>query len=208
MTLTPVAKYDDVEDVRRHSEYTPAAAPLALTDSITLVADTNDEATPVTTLLGAPLHALDDTTNADPSLLTSNRPAPLTPIKDSDALAAITFGHTDVTLTTFSPSTSTYGDEEVQREHKRYMPAAALPPTDTVSVIVAPEPLLTDEVPVTTAGEVALGVEHDAAITNADPSPATLGIDAPLTVTVCPLRFAEMPGGETHDTVAVSLVSE
>ena len=183
MTLTPVAKYADVEDVRRHSEYTPAAAPLALTDSVTLVADTNDEATPVTTLLGAPLHALDDTTNADPSLLTSNRPAPLTPTVDSDALAASTFGHTDVTLTTFSPPASTYANVGDHRAHTRYTPAAALASTSTCSTITDPDPLLEHDVPLTTVGLELFGAEHDTASTNADASPLTSGIDTPPTAT-------------------------
>ena len=185
VTLTPVAKYGDVDDVRKHSEYTPAAAPLALTDSITLVADTNDEATLVATLIGKPLlHALDDTTNADPSLLTFTSPTPTTAIDDTAPLAAITLGVSDVTLNTFTPPTSTYGDPAVHRAHQRYTPAGAAAVTATVNTIVAPDPLLTDDVPMVTVGFAVLGVEHDAAITNAIPSPDTLGIDDPLTVTI------------------------
>ena len=184
VTLTPVAKYGDVDDVRKHSEYTPAAAPLALTDSITLVADTNDEATLVATLVGEPLlHAVDDTTNADPSLLTSNRPAPLTSIAAAEALASITLGVSDVTLTTFSPPASTYDNEGDHRAHTRYTPAAALESTSTCSTITDPDPLLEHDVPLTTVGLELFGAEHDTASTNADTSPLTSGIDKPPTAT-------------------------
>ena len=183
--VTLVPKYDDVEEVRKHNEYTPATALLSLTYSVTLVGEEYAEDTLVTTLVGVPLHTVDDITNADQSEATSTRPAPVTPIVDTAVLAAITLGDKDVTLITLRPPASTYSDDCVHREHSRYTPAGVLPFTAHVNVITEPYPLLdVIHVPAITAGFVAFGVEHDDAITNAIPSPDTLGIHDPLTVTI------------------------
>ena len=53
----------------------------------------------------------------------------------------------------------------------------------------------------TTVGLVVLGVEHDAATTNAEASPLTFGIELPTTATLR-LASAGIPGGSNDVIVA------
>ena len=79
VTVKPLQLYGIDDDVRRHREYTPVVAPVSITVSTIEVEDENTDATLVTELVGLE-QAVDDTTNADPSPLTSTRP---TPTKDT-----------------------------------------------------------------------------------------------------------------------------
>ena len=77
MTVNPLEKYELVEDVRMHKEYTPAKAPVFTTLNVMTFDEKNAELTLVTTLVGVPVHALDEMTNADVSPDTFTNPAPL-----------------------------------------------------------------------------------------------------------------------------------
>ena len=185
VTTSPLQKYADSLDVRTHSEYAPAATPLSFTTNTTLDDETYVLCTLATTLVGVPVHPLDEITNAPASALISTRPSPFSVTVDATLPTPITLGETADTLITFRPPASTYSDDCVHREHSRYTPAGVLPLTAHVNVITEPDPLLdVIHVPAITAGFVAFGVEHDDAITNAIPSPDTLGIHDPLTVTI------------------------
>ena len=98
--LNPLEKYELVDDVRIHNEYTPAAAPVSTTFSAICVGDANTELTLVTALVGVPLHELGEMTNADESPDTFTKPAPLTPMVWAVPLmTAMTLGVNDVTDT-------------------------------------------------------------------------------------------------------------
>ena len=174
--FTPVQKYELPDDKRMHTAYTPAAAPLALTDSVIAFADVNTDATLVDAT--AEHDTVDDAiTNAAESPLTFTRPAPAKATDCTTLVAPITLGVTDVTDTTLSDPAVTYTDVDVHRTHSRYDPAAA-PDAFTVTLTLDPDPLLDVDVPLT-----ALTLEHDADTTNALESPLTFGIDPPLTTT-------------------------
>ena len=79
VTVIPLQLYRLDDDVRMHREYTPVVAPVSITVSTIEVEDENTDATLVTAVVGLE-QAVDDTTNADPSPLTSTRP---TPTKDT-----------------------------------------------------------------------------------------------------------------------------
>ena len=79
VTVNPLEKYPLVDDARMHNEYTPAAAPVSTTLSVTELDDKNTELTLVTALTGLAQEA-EDTTNADASPLTFTSPAPTTEI--------------------------------------------------------------------------------------------------------------------------------
>ena len=101
MTVNPLEKYELVDDVRMHNEYTPVTAPVSTTLSIISEDDENTELTLVTTLVGMPVHELDEMTNADESPDTLTNPAPLTTIDCPAPLSnGMTFGVKDVTDTT------------------------------------------------------------------------------------------------------------
>ena len=75
-----------------HSSYTPALAPSSTTLNISDVDDKNTELTLVTTL-DHDEHPVEDTTNADESLLAFTRPAPTTEIHCTVPITAgITLG--------------------------------------------------------------------------------------------------------------------
>ena len=76
-TVNPLEKYELVDDARMHKEYTPAKAPVSTTLKVVSVDDEKTELTLVTTLVGVPVHALDEMTNADVSPDTFTNPAPL-----------------------------------------------------------------------------------------------------------------------------------
>ena len=100
-----------------HSEYTPALAPVSTTVSAIDVDDENTDATLVTALVGLP-HAVDDTTNADPSPFTATRPAPTRATDWPVALSTgSTFGVNDVTDTTSNEPAKKYGVVDVHRTH-------------------------------------------------------------------------------------------
>ena len=77
VTVSPLEKYELVEDARMHKEYTPATASVSTTFNVISVGDENTALTLVTTLVGVPVHELDDMTNADESPETFKNPAPL-----------------------------------------------------------------------------------------------------------------------------------
>ena len=115
VNVTPLEKYELDDDVRIHNEYTPALAPVSTTVSAIDVDDENADATLVTALVGLP-HAVDDTTNADPSPFTFTRPTP-TNATATEATAGITVGETDVTDTMSNVPIKKYGDDAVHRPH-------------------------------------------------------------------------------------------
>ena len=104
----PVPKYELDADDRIQSEYTPATAPLSLTDIVKLVGEEYVEDTLVTTLVGVPVHDVDEITKADPSPATLTKPAPVIATVDRDALAGITVGDSEVTLRMLSGPASMY----------------------------------------------------------------------------------------------------
>ena len=75
-TLKPVEKYELLEDIRIHKEYVPATEPVSTTISVVSVDDEKAEVTLVTTLVGVPVHELDEIIKADESLDRSTNPAP------------------------------------------------------------------------------------------------------------------------------------
>ena len=114
--FTPVQKYELPEDKRRHTAYTPAAAPLSLTDSVIAFADVNTDATLVDAT--AEHDTVDDAiTNAAESPLTFTRPAPAKATDCTTLVAAITLGVSDVTDTTSNEPATKYGDAAVHRAH-------------------------------------------------------------------------------------------
>ena len=117
VSVSPLEKYALVDDVRRHSEYTPALAPVSTTLRLIPVDDENTDATLVTPLVGL-VHTVDDTTNAVASPLTFTRPAPtnatLCPVPLN---TGSTLGVTDVTDTIENAPTKKYGDPLVHRPH-------------------------------------------------------------------------------------------
>ena len=100
VTVIPLEKYELVADVLIYNEYTPATAPVSTTLRVVSVDDENTELTLVTTLVGVPLHELDDITNADGSADTFTNPTPLITIVCPLPLSTgITLGVKEVTDT-------------------------------------------------------------------------------------------------------------
>ena len=91
-----------------------------------------------TTLIGVPVHELDERTNADESPDTSKNPVPLIAITCevpfSPLSIGITLGVNDVTETTLRTPTAKYGEKVVQRPHNWYTPPTA-PLTFTLTMI-------------------------------------------------------------------------
>ena len=97
MTVKPLEKYALVDDVRIHKEYAPATAPVSTTLSDISEDDENAELTLVTTLVGVPVHELDEITKADESEDTFTKPAPFINIACAVALSTgITLGVNEV----------------------------------------------------------------------------------------------------------------
>ena len=98
--FNPLEKYELVDDVRIHNEYTPATEPVSTTLNATSVDDENTELTLINTLAGVPVHELDDITNADESAFTFTNPEPLiTMVCTVELNTGITFGVNAVTDT-------------------------------------------------------------------------------------------------------------
>ena len=118
MTVSTLEKYELVDDVRIHNEYTPATAPVSTTLKVISVDEENTELTLVTTLVGVPVHALDEMTNADESPDTFTNPAPFTTIACPVALKTeIALGVNEVTEMMLKAPIKKYGDTALHRPH-------------------------------------------------------------------------------------------
>ena len=111
--MTPVDTYELKDVGRIHNGYTPAVAPVSITLNVISVNDENAEFTLAGVLL--PLHELDAITNADMSLETFTKPAPLTTMVCGMPLTiGITLGVREMIPNT---PASTYGDPDFHRTH-------------------------------------------------------------------------------------------
>ena len=118
VTVNPLEKYELVEDVRIHNEYTPATAPVSNTLSVIITDEKNTDVTLVTTLAGVPEQELDAITNADESLDTFTNPAPLITVVCPNPLnTGITVGVNEVKETMLKIPASTYGETLLHRTH-------------------------------------------------------------------------------------------
>ena len=98
--FNPLEKYELVDDVRMHSEYNPATAPVSTTLRVISVDEENTELTLVTTLVGVPVHELNEMTNALLSPFTFASPTPLITIDCPVPVnTGITFGVNEETET-------------------------------------------------------------------------------------------------------------
>ena len=110
-----VSKYGVEGEVRRHSEKTPAAAPLSLTERLTEDEEENVELTLVTTDNGEEEHDVEEITNALASEATFTSPAPTRARESGVLTGGIMLGVTEVTLTMLKGPATKYGDKFVRR---------------------------------------------------------------------------------------------
>ena len=97
--------------------------------------------------------------------------------------AEMTLGTSAVSVSRSRAPASKYGDDGFHLTHNRYKRAEDPLPLTVTTAIFAETYALEVDVLDTDAGLVELGKKHDDAITKADPSLVTFGIQEPLTVT-------------------------